>query len=806
MKRSNSITAVLLAAALAATGCAGRGSNPLAPSVDFSPGSTRGEPTHSAGTDTWLWGYYDIYIDIESQTATAVMNRHAMTTWNVLAFLNTKPGSLGFHILSTPVGPDYIDIDLDISITHPFDGMNQFDGYDVRGVFMGDASSTMKYNTDLHYAQLGVDQFMMDDPDAHPDDAGGGPDGYTRWFNRTEFIFPGVLGYAQPKVGAKNYEGNATLNPYKYFADGLGANDDAAEFLATTGGNGVFAAGSTNTRNYYIRFPYAMLLRCGYAILANWQGPAQHPANTPEAVACSVAVVPDLYYQSDDDWGGDLILDINLFGWVRQPSRIYVESTVLSGSYEFTDTEMIPIGGGDNYSTYHVEIEADNITHGTDDTWDNEFWVIAEYEPLDYTNSYGVPNLAYTDFLAAAFRYPVYVTPIGYNCPPVCVLEFAAPYAPWSPDPIPVEFDASGSYDPDGDLFSFAWDFDGDWEYGEDPDDAYIGSSDKPTHVYSDSYSGEAHLQVLDEKGGDNICSLDIDLAVGIPSKNIPLRAGVAAYDLAVDRNTGILRILYEDGQIWRYLEADYYQTGSFFIDTVPGADRIDISPDGSFIVAGNRAGTLEWAASYDPAGVLLATHDAPGGAIDVIGSVVEYIYPQKNQHCVVGGWYDPSYDLALFRYLGPTYDWGPVTVCQSQYGIGKLHHLAIRGCEAGAKGDYVCFVEADPEFRVEFYTFSLYYMDEYIGPARTDEKWGFWDPQDITRSKDNILFILDWLSTGEPRVKRFTEGYSQREPFGDATTISGDPLRIEGSDYDNNIFVLHSDGLSIFFPSDKPE
>ena len=75
---------------------------------------------------THLWGYYDVYIDIEKQTVEAVENRQAMFTCNVVNFINKNPAGLGFKINKVSTQPDYVDIDIDVSIRHPFPGLPQY--------------------------------------------------------------------------------------------------------------------------------------------------------------------------------------------------------------------------------------------------------------------------------------------------------------------------------------------------------------------------------------------------------------------------------------------------------------------------------------------------------------------------------------------------------------------------------------------------------------------------------------------------------------------------------------------------------
>jgi hypothetical protein len=281
---------------LVALGCAG-GDDPLAPTSEGSGlhvTSARGE---GHGAQTHLWGYYDVRIDLENQTATAVANRQAVFTANVVNFINGKPAGLSFHINKTATGPDYVDVDIDVAITHPFPGLPAYRGYDVRGVFMGDGSLWMKYNPELTHAALGEDQFMLPDPE----DGYGGPDGYTRWFNYSEFLTGGMplFSYTPGKMATPGFAGTATLNPYKYFADNLATTESLWDWLVSHPEyHGQFSSGATNDRNYYLRFPNLKGVVFGYAIVASWEGieDEHHPANTPEAVGCNVLDDSTVWY------------------------------------------------------------------------------------------------------------------------------------------------------------------------------------------------------------------------------------------------------------------------------------------------------------------------------------------------------------------------------------------------------------------------------------------------------------------------------------------------------------------------------
>ena len=296
--------------------------------------------------------------------------------------------------------------------------MPQFNGYDVKGVFIGDGLVNLEHNSDLQYAVPGVDQTMMDDP---VEDDGGGPDGYTRWFNRSEFYEPGILGYTTGIFASKDYNGTATLNPYKYFADGLSANAELWSFLLNTSNDGVFSTGKTNTRNYYIRFPDSKGVLFSYAVVASWDGPETHPANAPESPCVIADIQEDLYWIDDSNWGGDLILDIGIFDYyypltVTQPEfSIIVEADFIGGPYALDSDEMIPTDPLAPYWNFHVEIPATDLTQNGLD----EFWIMIEYPGNDYENDFGFNNSAGTDVLTAYSRQDVYIADEPYCTDPI---------------------------------------------------------------------------------------------------------------------------------------------------------------------------------------------------------------------------------------------------------------------------------------------------------------------------------------------------------------------------------------------------
>ncbi len=828
MRKLAFILAILFIPAL--LGCSG-GEDIVAPSQDAGALSQDAAAAVSAlpGPEPHLWGFYEITIDIPTQTVQAIPLRHSMFTANVVSLLNPNPAALKFKINGIDSQPGYVDIDLDISITHPFAGLTKYNGYDVRGIFMGNGTGASEYNPDWKIPVLGTDQYMLPSPST----GFGGPDGYTRWFNRTEFnsstlpmveYTPGI--YASP-----GFAGTATLCPYKYFADGLGPTDDAFAWLAANPGtHGVFSAGSTNKRNYYLRFPVATDITFGYAIAADWKGPgpAMHPANTRETVAINVEITPDIYYVNESEKGGSLILDVSIFDWFSEPTggvmedyRIFIVSTVLDSFKKITNPAVVE--SGEHWYKYHLVIPADNIT-GTEG---NDFWLIVDYSGENYKNPYGVTNLCGNDLLAAAFHYDLYVKNAPYKTDPVCDLKVdpstPANISQWDFEgDVDIKFDASGSYDPDGTELTYEWDFDGDGIFDEDPDDAYTGNPDKPTHTYSSNHVGDVSVHLVDENDGEAECSVDVSIGIH-PSKNIPLRPGATPKDLAVDSSNGRLYILYSDKAIYRHMPGDYYDpefADEFFIlsSSHTAMNFMDVSDKGCFDFAAGYS-----VVNYDATGSPIGEDKTTSGSVMDVWTQPDDGGTYANEHHAVWGGVDgPYHFIYVERSRYPNFAnqdlWFHTITQQSTTGYDQYYAPYIDGCEGMDSGNF-WMLEGSPDYYCARWDYpSIEFDDAYFGTgSATNDDDGFNDPKDISHGTGDILYVLDRLSTNQGRVKAWhVEGdvVTSLGGFGDASNLSGAPLRIEGSEYingqgDNYVFVLHGSSgnykMSIFFPGDMP-
>ena len=420
--------------------------------IVFFSGCSGGEPTTpdplTGANDTSvsrtrniaLWGYYDVRLDLENMTAEVIPYRDAMFAVNATLFLNLNPATLQFTLNSAAPTAEYVDVDIDVSITHPLPGNEKFHGYDVRGLMIGNGSGQMKSDPDVTYAVKGVDQYLLN------------ADGYTRWFNRPEFYIEGLFGYKPGTYATRNFNGNATINGYKYYADGLMARDNAFEFLEEN--PGIFQSGSTNTRNYQIRFPIPSPgIQFGYAILADWSGgpPQHHPSPAPETVVWSVTIDEELYYTPTTS-GGDLSFAMGLFSFGEPaPSTCVVEADVLSSPQVFDFSTHEPGNGGDYWLEWRMEFPADNVTS----TIGNEMLVALEFDGHSYNNPFGVTNDAMGDPLGAYFRIDIPVLDeIPPNYPPV-IRDGVSGADEVEPDGWGIYFVMA--YDPEEDPIDFWW-------------------------------------------------------------------------------------------------------------------------------------------------------------------------------------------------------------------------------------------------------------------------------------------------------------------------------------------------------------
>jgi len=143
---------------------------------------------------------------------------------------------------------------------------------------------------------------------------------------------------------------------------------------------------------------------------------------------------------------------------------------------------------------------------------------------------------------------------------------------------------------------------------------------------------------------------------------------------------------------------------------------------------------------------------------------------------------------------------YGPTTPAMIGSGPGKLIFSSIVAF-GGFTDNSVVILEGGSEKSIERYKVadnSLTFMDKSLsGSGNADDKFN--NPIDITVDKDNNVYVLDMLSTGQPRVKKFDSNLVSLGGFGSSTEITGQPVAIDFDDLNNAVQVLHVEGIARF-------
>ena len=367
-----------------------------------------------------------------------------------------------------------------------------------------------------------------------------------------------------------------------------------------------------------------------------------------------------------------------------------------------------------------------------------------------------------------------------------------------------VTFDASTSSDPDGTIDAYEWDFDEDGIFGEDPDDAFTGDAWNPTHnfAYGDGFI-DVQLRVTDNLGGTD--ELDTPITITITqSKNIVLRAGVNISDLCTAKNTDEVYVLFEDNQVWRYANG---LTGGALHHTMP----VIGTPLGRKIESTWNGDTINgyWTTSrYNShsnlySGTPSASHNnawAPFENSYVLALYGGYTGYQADIKTV----FVNTNNIWLDRYAPPSYPPASGTFWTNADGPLHVNKYYLKGVHSLNNIQQLAWIEDDPEWRLEItnYGSSGYYT---AGGTQTDADGGFNTPIDITVDSSDDIFILDILSTGDRRIKKFTSTATSVGSFGDNTSMSEDPSCLDASLSSGWIYVGLDDMVSVFFPSEQP-
>ncbi|MFH1675943.1 MAG: hypothetical protein ABIC40_02875, partial [bacterium] len=419
-----------------------------------------------------LWGYWNVILDPTANTAELIPARGLMMHVNAIEWMQPPAGktsNLQVQIIDISKWLSAGRIDVNVTLNHPFPGLDQFTGFDVMGVFITDGHRTLLSQTGGITLNDGgvLDATMLN------------PDGYTRWWNQDEFmgIKPRIFSYQPGALGIKSDNLDAKLNPYKYFTDGITALDDECLWLQNNPDKrGLFSAGGKITRRYELVWPKVggnPQLAFDYAVVANWEEPTITPpdtvpddfplkANAYEPVALSVEDNSTLYFnEAGGIAGGDIMLNLEAFSW-QAPVAGQIPNTIDRVVIELLDSPCFP--GGESHilspitwsspfghiNSSVVEAEITGLTPADDGI--APALILFETNG-DYGNDFGTahPSGALTSY----FLVNLIVSPyLPGEYPPECdepVAEFT------SRNVMEIEQFTATVGDPDGDPYSIDW-------------------------------------------------------------------------------------------------------------------------------------------------------------------------------------------------------------------------------------------------------------------------------------------------------------------------------------------------------------
>ncbi len=336
----------------------------------------------SADSSRQLWGFWNVEVIPDGNGSAELVFTPVRSTqfhMNVVGIMESGGPAIG---IDPPV--TFVDgiLDATISLTHPFP-IDKFTGFDVRGILIGHGS-VGGFSESLFYGGLNDIELVN-------------ADGHSRLWNPTEYTGSGYIdGKMSTPDAIANY--TATLNGYKYFADGLTSDMAVGNMLKASRGS--FSAGASNARHYSIRLGDKGLL-FQYAVDANWFKPTEpvevpgsfdvERANCPEPYHINVWIGTGITYE-----GGSADLIIDVYDWQKDVDEVYLEAPMLMDDI-LTLTD--PVDNGD-YVTFTGSISNDNLPTGDH----ADILIYARgVDPVSATT--------YTDY--RLFRFPVPHMPAG---------------------------------------------------------------------------------------------------------------------------------------------------------------------------------------------------------------------------------------------------------------------------------------------------------------------------------------------------------------------------------------------------------
>jgi hypothetical protein len=205
-----------------------------------------------------LWGLWDVYYNMETNILEFVPVRATDFHMNVLPFLE-PPAMVNLTLETDPIfDPVLNTVTVDVGLTHPFAGLNEFAGFDVKGIVISRAD---------YPGAVPATSLKMPGPNRL---RLLNADGYTRMWNPDEFPYSHdteLFCYKDGLLGAPDSFGkyDAQINGFKYFCDGLAPG--AAVTTMNHAMRGLFSPGAKNVRTYRLSMPQGLIFQ--YAVDAS---------------------------------------------------------------------------------------------------------------------------------------------------------------------------------------------------------------------------------------------------------------------------------------------------------------------------------------------------------------------------------------------------------------------------------------------------------------------------------------------------------------------------------------------------------
>jgi hypothetical protein len=256
------------------TGCA---RDPLSPPSD-SDNQLQFKPQASAQEGSYrLWGEWKLYFDANHENVDLVPVRNARFHLNALKFLESYCTDCVKLIKLKNNGNGTVD--LTVQLTHPFPGLPQYTGFDVKGIMMFDGSYEFPFDSTkwhLPNPYFEISWREMGDPEVL------NPDGYTpRW--------------------APSWESGSDLPIFNYWKGKFAFGEPNADLNAfldfySLEERHIFLVNSKVNRTYTIWLPPGEPVVAGYAVEACWEPPTVTPVTNPIEDFPSSANQPEAYH------------------------------------------------------------------------------------------------------------------------------------------------------------------------------------------------------------------------------------------------------------------------------------------------------------------------------------------------------------------------------------------------------------------------------------------------------------------------------------------------------------------------------